>query len=311
MEPKNNEELNINEKNNNKIPCINEENQINQIQETIIDLPKLSNQSEIKNSDIILAIFEICTFNKKYNYDCSNNTKAFWDRVVTEDVLKKIFKNFKSETLRKYWKIIRQAGNNIKYIETVKNNEKFINNPVFKLLPIINAISSFVQTDQKNFEEYFVSLNSKDNKGFVHKEEKEEKEEMNLIGNKRHQEKSISPPKIVAKNNNHFMEVSNIEQKLKEEANPNAEKLDDVINELMKKGKFCREEVVKALYGTSNNIENAYLYLQDSEKYDKFFFVETDDYIIKNLRNKGYYLDLINQKGEDLVKEREKFLGIK
>ena len=42
-----------------------------------------------------------------------------------------------------------------------------------------------------------------------------------------------------------------------------------------------------------------------------FFFCETDDYIIKNLRNKGYYLDLINQKGENLVKEREKFLGIK
>ena len=158
MEPKNKEELNINEKNNNEIPCINEENQINQIQEAIIDLPKLSNQSEIKNSDIILAILEICTFNKKYNYDCSNNTKAFWDRVVTEDVLKKIFKNFKSETLRKYWKIIRQAGNNIKYIETVKHNEKFINNPVFKLLPIINAISSFVQTDQKNFEEYSILI---------------------------------------------------------------------------------------------------------------------------------------------------------
>ena len=161
MEPKENRELNINEKKNNEIPCINEENQINQIQETIIDLPKLSNQSEIKNSDIILAILEICTFNKKYNYDCSNNTKAFWERVVTEDILKKIFKNFKSETLRKYWKIIRLAGNNTKFLETVKHNEKFINNPVFKLLPIINAISSFVQTDEKNFEEYFASLKKK------------------------------------------------------------------------------------------------------------------------------------------------------
>ena len=308
MEPKENEELIINEKKNNEIPCINEENQINQIQETIIDLPKLSNQSEIKNSDIILAILEICTFNKKYNYDCSNNTKAFWERVVTEDILKKIFKNFKSETLRKYWKIIRLAGNNTKFLETVKNNEKFINNPVLKLLPIINSISSFVQTEEKNFEEYFASLNSKDNKGNVHKEEKEE---MNLIGNKRHQEKSISPPKIVNKNGNHFMEESNNESKLKEEANQKIEQIDDKINELMKKTKFSKEEVAKALYGTSNNIKNAYLYLQDNEKYDKFFFVETDDYIIKNLRNKGYYLDLINQKGEDLVKEREKFLGIK
>ena len=42
----------------------NQENQQNV--DMIIDLPKLSLQSDITNSDIILAIFEICTFNKKY-----------------------------------------------------------------------------------------------------------------------------------------------------------------------------------------------------------------------------------------------------
>jgi hypothetical protein len=59
-----------------------------------MDLPKLSTKSYITNTDIILSILEICTFNKRYNYDCSNNTKAFWDRVVKEGILKKIFKNF-------------------------------------------------------------------------------------------------------------------------------------------------------------------------------------------------------------------------
>ena len=120
--------------------------QSSSIKDIIIDLPKLSQQSEIKNSDIILAIIEICTFNKKYNYDCSNNTKAFWDRVVEEGILKKIFKNFKGETLRKYWKIIRNAGNNEKFVEAVRKNEKFINNPVFKLLPLVNAIAYYIQT---------------------------------------------------------------------------------------------------------------------------------------------------------------------
>ena len=131
------------------------------IKDIIIDLPKLSMQSEIKNSDIILAILEICTFNKKYNYDCSNNTKAFWDRVVQEEILKKIFKNFKSETLRKYWKIIRNAGNTEKFVEAVRKNEKFINNPVFKLLPLINAIAYYIQTEETNFEEFFSVFNSK------------------------------------------------------------------------------------------------------------------------------------------------------
>ena len=93
---------------NNQIEPQNNETQNNDSDpptETIIDLGVLAGKSEIRNSDIILAIFEICTFNKKYKYDCSNNTKAFWERVVVEDILKKIFRNFKSETLRKYWKL--------------------------------------------------------------------------------------------------------------------------------------------------------------------------------------------------------------
>ena len=306
MDLEENEEQNDNNINEEEhIIDLNPQNQINLSQEAIIDLPKLSNQSEIKNSDIILAILEICTYNKKYNYDCSNNTKAFWDRVVDEEILKKIFKNFKSETLRKYWKIIRMAGNNIKFIDTVKNNEKFINNPVLKLLPIINAIASFIQTEEKNFENYFLSFNSKEKKPIINKTEKSENKNNNLLGNKRHLEKSNSPKKKKLDD----IEVSKDEKK--EEIDPKVLKVDELVNKLMEISKFSREEVVDALYGTSNNIENAYKYLQDKEKYEKYYFVQTDDYIIKNLRNKGYYIDLINEKGEELVKEREKFLGIK
>ena len=311
------EEININENKINEdshIFNLNLSNDTNQIQEAIIDLPKLSTQSEIKNSDIILAILEICIYNKKYNYDCSNNTKAFWDRVVDEEILKKIFKSFKSETLRKYWKIIRMAGNNKKFIDTVKHNEKFINNPVFKLLPIINAIASFVQTEEKNFEDYFISFNLKDKKGLINKNEKSENKNNNLIGIKRRSDKSLSPPKIsITKNQRHNedIKIKEEEKKEKEEIDSKVFKLDELVNKLMEISKYSRDQVVDALYGTSNNIENAYKYLQDNEKYDKYYFVQTDDYIIKNLRNKGYYLDLIKEKGEELVKEREKFLGIK
>ena len=316
--------MDIEEKSDKIIELKEEENIIDlntpiQAQDSIIDLPKLSNQSEIKNSDIILAILEICTYNKKYNYDCSNNTKAFWDRVVGEEILQKIFKNFKSETLRKYWKIIRLAGNSSKFIETVKHNEKFINNPVFKLLPIINAISSFVQTEEKNFENYFLLYNSKEKKALIQKLEKQENKNINLIGNKRNLEKDNSEKMISIKksqNNNKEKneDMMKDDQKKKEEKkeyiDPKVSILDELVNKLMEISKFSREEVVDALYGTSNNIENAYKYLQDNEKYEKYYFVQTDDYIIKNLRNKGYYIDLINEKGEELVKEREKFLGI-
>ena len=259
----------------------------------IMDLPKLSNKSYITNTDIILSILEICTFNKRYNYDCSNNTKAFWDRVVKEGILKKIFKNFKSETLRKYWKIIRQTGNNDKYLEVVKQNEDFINNNGFKLLPIINTISTFITTPPKeqNFEEYFIEHNPKELKEMAKREPSPEKDENLEQKQKR---------KKLEKYQKEFSDKNNIDPKILE--------LEETIEILMKITNAKRENVYRALHGCTGNIKNAYLYLKDSKKYEKYFFASTDDYIIKNLKNKSYYLNLLNKKGEESVKERERFL---
>ena len=297
------------------------------IKDGIIDLMKLSTQHEIKNSDIILAIIEICTFNKKYNYDCSNNTKAFWDRVVEEGILKKIFKNFKGETLRKYWKIIRNAGNNEKFVEAVRKNEKFINNPVFKLMPLVNAIAYYIQTDEKNFEDFFTEFNAKTKKSSVPKVDKAEKEEkkekcpINLLGNKRpepdnnneNDEIQIHIGKnINNKDNNLTLKEPNV-AKIEQEPEKDQKMIefDETVNKMMTISKLSREEVLIALYGTSFNLKNAYLYMKDNEKYDKYFFLGTDDYVIKNLSDKGYFVDLKNIKGEELMKERQKFLGIK
>ena len=77
---------------------------------------------------------------------------------------------------------------------------------------------------------------------------------------------------------------------------------------LMKLTKCTREEAFAALLGCTGNIKNAYLYLMDNDKYEKYFFYHTDDYVIKHLKNKHYYTILINKKGEDIVNEREKFI---
>ena len=255
----------------------------------IMDLQKLSMQSEITNSDVILAIFEICTFNKRYNYECSNNTKAFWDRVVQEGILKKIFKNFKSETLRKYWKIIRQTGNNEKFMEIVRQNENFINNPLFKLLPIINGISTYITSppeEKQSFEEYFSSIN-------VIKEKKVAPKEDNHSERK---EKKVKEKKEEPEEN----EIENIDPRILEMGN--------TIEKLMTITKCSREECFVALQGCSGNIINTYLYLMDNEKYSKYFFRQPDDYIIKHLKAKHYYKTLLEKKGEYYVNEREKFL---
>ena len=274
----------------------NDENQANQKApnlDQIMDLPRLSVKSNITHSDIILSILEICTFNKKYNYECSNNTKAFWDRVVEEGILKKIFKDFKSETLRKYWKIIRQTGDNDKFIEVVKQNEKFINNPVLRLLPIINTISSYIITPPKNqnFEDYFISINPKEMKELQKVEPTPEKKE------KKQKIKKIEKLEKIEKEEN---EKEQIDAKILE--------MGSTIEKLMKMTNSTEENVLRALYRCTGDVKNAYLFLKDNKKYEKYFFFHTDDYIIKNLKNKNYYLDLLNKKGEDNVKIREKFL---
>ena len=263
----------------------------------IMDLPKLSTKSSpMTNTDIILSILEICTFNKRYNYDCSNNTKAFWDRVVKEGILKKIFRNFRSETLRKYWKIIRLTGDNSKYLEVVKQNENFINNNGFKLLPIINTISTFITSPPKdqNFEEYFIANNPKELKEINKKEPTPKKE----IKDENYSEKKERKKK--EKFEKEFNDKNNIDPKIFE--------LEEAIETLMKLTNSTRENAYRALHGCTGNIKNAYLYLKDSKKYEKYFFASTDDYIIKNLKNKSYYLNLLNKKGEESVKERERFL---
>ena len=86
---------------------------------------------------------------------------------------------------------------------------------------------------------------------------------------------------------------------------------DDIVNRMMKISKLSREEVLVALYGTSYNIKNAFLYLKDNEKYDKYFFQATDDLVIEKMMDKKYFKDLVDDKGMELIEERKKFLGIK
>ena len=262
-------------------------------EDIIIDLNELSNCDKINNSDIILAILEICTYNKRYNYECSNNTKSFWDRVVKEEVLKKIFKNFKPETLRKYWKIIREAGDSNKYIEIVKNSTKVINSPKLKLLQIINCISSFIKSGEDDFFKYLKNFDPKqkiDTKNYS--------DTSNIIDQDTRTDEVFH--KISDEQENNVKSLEDIEPKMI--------LLDNIINEFIKITKYERDDIFKALYGT-NNIENAYLYLTDKEKGKNLFFTPEEDSIIIN-KNEKQIKKLIEEKGEKLVNERKKFLKI-
>lgn len=152
----------------------------------LIDLGKVSLKNTISNTDIILSILEICTYNIKY--------KEFWERVVKQSTLKNIFKNIKAETLRKYWQIIRRSKNTLKFLEIVKNNQSFINNNNFKITSLLNGIVVYILNNETDFESFFEQFNCKNNKD-LNQNEESQKSPINLISKKRATSKNITKKK--------------------------------------------------------------------------------------------------------------------
>ena len=273
---------------------------------SIIDISSLVNKENLKNSDYILVIIEICQNARKYKLGFSNTSKNFWDEVMEKEELGKILRLFKAETIRKYWRVIREAKATDKIIEIVKENSDIINNPSFKLLPIINHIVSFINSKEDSFEE-FLKKSEKKPKSIT--QQKREKPNEQFLSHKRKADTNIDnieeDIKILDKK---------IKQKEEQEKKQNEDTtlpLEEIIEVFHKQFENkTKEDIYQALYKTSCNIKNAYLFLLDPEKYENLAFIGTDDYIIQNLKGKQYYEQLVASKGKELISEREQFLNI-
>jgi hypothetical protein len=79
-----------------------------------------------------------------------------------------LVKNFKPETLRKYWRKLRSAKKYKNIINAVNENADKINNKEIKLLSSINAISDYSIMPNKGFDyylnKYCININNKKNK---------------------------------------------------------------------------------------------------------------------------------------------------
>jgi hypothetical protein len=85
-----------------------------------INLSDLNNQTMIQNSDMIKAIMEICYHSQNYGISIPNNTREFWKKVYENPEWDNILKKFQSETLRKYWRTIRDTNQPLKIIELIE-----------------------------------------------------------------------------------------------------------------------------------------------------------------------------------------------
>jgi len=93
----------------------------------IIDMDQIKN-TKITNSLLLLALIEICVNAEKYGIKLANKSRVFWDEVYSIKQFETIFKNFKAETLRKYWRIISDIGKLNSVIKTINTYSSIIDN---------------------------------------------------------------------------------------------------------------------------------------------------------------------------------------
>lgn len=112
------------------------------------------NQLNISNSDMILIILEICLNSSQFEINEDNSSRIFWEEIGKKEILFPITKIFKTETLRKYWRNLRNIKKPEKIINVVKEYKDKINNENIKLLSSINIICDYILFPKKGIDYY-------------------------------------------------------------------------------------------------------------------------------------------------------------
>ena len=239
----------------------------------IINLEDLSNKKKpLQNTEIILAIMEICLNSSKYGINLDNSSRNFWEKIGEREDIFSVIKQFKPETLRKYWRRLRTTNKFKNIIQIVNQKKDKLNGNNMKLLSSINAISDYVLFPSKGLDffiqKYSIKHNGRNDDIYFYNRNK------NKI------------------NINYIVE--------------------DVINNLYKIfPNKDKENIFNILYSVNGNIEKAYLILQNENCFNYLGFDDEDDKKILNenfINDDKLYLNFAKIKGHENILERKKFL---
>ena len=147
------EEENDDKKNKNK----NDFGHIINVTETLSKYSGTNNDNNIPNSDLILIMLEVCFNSAQFGLTKDSSSRAFWEEVGKLEQLKPITNKFKTETLRKYWRTIREVKKYKKLISEIKRYKNELNDPNLRLLSSIRVICEYVSSSSKKNIEYFVN----------------------------------------------------------------------------------------------------------------------------------------------------------
>ena len=231
------------------------------------------NNINIPNSELILIILELCLNSSQFGIEKDNSSRLFWEEVGKIEKLKPITSKFKTETLRKYWRTIRETKKYRKIIQETKKYSKELNNNNLKLLSSIKIICEFVSSPSKRKIDYYL------NKHIVKPSNKNKKINVN----------DMSPSEQIADVINTFAACF---PKKKEK---------EIIDALLQTS-FDIENAFLVLKDKENMG-----FFSFSEKDDEIVKRNYEDNDDKNEE----YMELVNLKGlEDVIRRKECFKGL-
>lgn len=122
-----------------------------------INLEDLSKHPVINYSDVLLSLLELGHNSNSYLFAYSSKSKSFWSDILEYKILKKIFSEFKAETLRKYWVELSKHDSE-EASDLIKKNKAFLDKTPLKLGTIVSSVSKLLNGDIKNLQEYISNI---------------------------------------------------------------------------------------------------------------------------------------------------------
>ena len=122
-----------------------------------INLEDLSKHPLITYSDILLALLEVGQNSTSYLFAYSSKSRCFWSDILEYTTLKKIFADFKAETLRKYWSELSKYDIEDS-TDLIKKNKAYLDKLPLKLGTIVSSISKLLSGKINNLKEYIDNI---------------------------------------------------------------------------------------------------------------------------------------------------------
>ena len=266
-----------------------------------INLEDLSKHHLINYSDILLALLEVGQNAESYLFPYSSKSKCFWVDILEYKTLKKIFVDFKAETLRKYWHELSKYDSE-ETSDLIKKNKNYLDNVPLKLGTIVSSITKLLNGDIKDLKEYIEAIRLD-----IRKKEIYEREEINPKTGEKTRKKEI---KITYQPRKRY-EPGNVKDfkgtvvnivTLKEiyHQNPNQSEFQKVMKDLKE------EDSVKFTY-FNEKVEEEKRKINTINEEDKFIFKAIDN-VVETLHSEfkafspEFILETLRQNSMDIAK---------